>query len=280
MSKQCFSFIIWPGSKRRFASQIADIIQTLPNEKNEFPTYVEPFIGSGHVFLNIIQQDIAHGIIGRQYVINDTNTDLINCWKFIRNFPMELMQELEKISFDEDNTENYYNLRKVFNECKEPFLRSVYFIALNKKCFCGVYSVNKKGEFNTPWGYNKNRRLYNEKIILNISSFLNLNDVLILNEDYKTIIKMFPKAIYYMDPPYLGTFDRYSKDKFSNDEFLENVKTMKDATGVYISCNNDMKDTFDKKDIKYTEVLSFCRQNTYIRSKGAKYDEYLLHINY
>ncbi|KAK8811313.1 hypothetical protein WA158_003048 [Blastocystis sp. Blastoise] len=279
MSKQYSSFVIWPGSKRRVAGQIADILKSVPRNNNENPMYIEPFIGSGHVFLNLMMQDYQDRT-DRKYVISDTNTDLINCWKYIRDYPIKLIVELEKLNDVEDTSDNYYELRKIFNTCTNTLMRCAYFIALNKRCFCGIYSVNQKDEFNTPWGYKRNKNIFNKENILQISSLLNYNNVTILNDDYRDIIKKYPKGIYYMDPPYMNTFDRYSKDKFSNNEFLETVKEMKDAICVYISCSNEMKKSFDDKDIQYTSVLSFYRQNTYVRSKGALYDEYILHINY
>jgi DNA adenine methylase len=63
------TFIKWPGNKSKHLRHI------LPYIPDDYNTYIEPFVGSGALFLNL-QQD--------KWIINDLNRDLIECWKYVK----------------------------------------------------------------------------------------------------------------------------------------------------------------------------------------------------
>lgn len=63
------TFIKWSGNKTRYIKFI------LPHFPTEFDKYIEPFIGSGAVFLNLQPN---------KWIINDINRDLYNMWRCIQ----------------------------------------------------------------------------------------------------------------------------------------------------------------------------------------------------
>ena len=65
-------FIRWLGNKKRHLKHI------LPHVPDSYNTYIEPFIGGGSLFLRLKP---------KKWIINDINTELIDCWKMIKTEP-------------------------------------------------------------------------------------------------------------------------------------------------------------------------------------------------
>ena len=84
--------------------------------------------------------------------LSDTNEDLINAYKIVKNKVEELILPLERHEkeFNKSHEEYYYELRA--KPPRTAIERAARFIALNKTCYNGLYRVNGKGEFNVPIG--------------------------------------------------------------------------------------------------------------------------------
>ena len=53
----------------------------------------------------------------------------------------------------------------------------------------------------------------------NVSDYLNLANIRIENKDFRETMKLVNiESFYYLDPPYDGTFNAYSKNKFTEDD--------------------------------------------------------------
>jgi len=71
------TFIRWQGNKSK---HINKFIKYIP----EFTgTYIEPFLGSGALFLKLQP---------KKWIINDLNRDLINAWTSVRDNPKEIIR--------------------------------------------------------------------------------------------------------------------------------------------------------------------------------------------
>ena len=147
-------FLKWAGGKTKLLQYIENKI---PYKTNEVFTFIEPFVGSGAVLFQILNNypNIE------KVVINDINTDLIITYKTISNSVEELIEllqrwelEYHKLSDNEDKKkEYYYNKRDLFNKRNSNKVnRSALFIFLNRTCFNGLYRVNRKNLFNVPIG--------------------------------------------------------------------------------------------------------------------------------
>ena len=73
-------FLKWPGGKRE---QVKTLVELMPTE---FNMYIEPFVGAGALFL-YFQPEYC--------IINDMNTQLINCYQQIRD-------NLDRLFFDQE----------------------------------------------------------------------------------------------------------------------------------------------------------------------------------
>lgn len=257
-------FLKWVGGKTLLIPQIENYF---PENINEYDTYVEPFVGGGSMFLHIYNNYKNF----KNIIINDLNPKLINTYKVIRDNIDDFLFEIKKLeniylSLDDNNQkEYYYNIRNEFNSIllKEEEINiklAAYFLFLNKTGFNGLYRVNKRGELNTAFGFNKTPSFYNEDNLRNIS--LILNNVSIHCSDYKNVL--FPKnskILVYMDPPYkeiskTANFSAYTTNTIGDDFHFELKKY----------CN-----VLNALDITFLQSNSYCEYNLKL------YKNYLIH---
>ena len=183
----------WVGGKRQLLN---DIIPMIPKNCS---TYVEPFIGGGAVLFELQP---------KKAIINDFNSELINVYTVIRDYPEELIKELQ---FHKDNytSEHFYAVREYdrkpeFFSQMTPIQKAARVIYLNKTCYNGLYRVNSAGQFNSPYGKYKNPNIVNETVIRAMSKYFNKNNIVIKNEDFKEALKGLRRgAFVYLDPPYM-----------------------------------------------------------------------------
>jgi len=243
-------FLKWAGGKTQLLN---DINKLIPFAVNDTFTYIEPFVGSGAVLFWILNkfQNIEKAII------NDINTDLINCYKIIKDdvgFIIKTLKEYEKQynSFYFESIERkdlFYKNRNLFNQRKlNNIEQAALFIFLNKTCFNGLYRVNRNNEFNVPQGNYKNPKICDEDNLLLVSRLL--QKVEILNTDFsETIHYANNTSLFYFDPPYkplseTSSFNSYSKNEFNDNEQirLKIFCDKLDQLGIkWILSNSDVK---------------------------------------
>jgi len=205
----------WAGGKRQLLSEILPLI---PNNINR---YYEPFLGAGAVLLELEPS---------RAIVNDINSELINVYYVIRDNPEALIELLFHYNSNHSR-ELYYETRNLdrdvnaFNQLSniEKAARTVY---LNRTCFNGLYRVNRHGQFNTPMGHNSSIQIVNPEGIRSISTYLNNNDIQILNTDYRSASRWMRRNDFiFLDPPYYpirpDSFVRYDASVFNINEQVE-----------------------------------------------------------
>lgn len=195
----------WAGGK---AALLGEIQSRMPEC---FGTYYEPFFGGGAVFFGTDFEDA---------VINDKNTELINCYIQVRDHCEELIPILDELQ-ESHSEEKYYELRSVFNLRKASGKLDVYDAALmmylNKAGFNGMYRENKNGFFNIPSGHRKHVKLYEVDNLREVAN--KLKNVTILNGDFEAAIENAKEGDFvYFDSPYDDTFSDYQKGGFPKEE--------------------------------------------------------------
>jgi len=200
-----YPFLKWVGGKRRSAEWIAS------KAPKSFDTYWEPFLGSGAVFFAL------HGRFKRA-VLSDTNPDLVQCWYAVKNWPEELIELLNSDLFKYDK-DTYYEVRGWKREEHGVIRWAARTIFLNKTCYNGLWRVNKKGEFNVPFGKYTNPSWCDPE---NIHAVAKALENVELNSGPFTGIKPAPGDFAYFDPPYLprkeDSFSSYTKGDFPLEE--------------------------------------------------------------
>ena len=241
------TFVKWAGGKKQLLKQFE------PLYPKKFGNYFEPFVGSGAVFFHIRKTDHAKKSMysepKREYFLSDSNPDLINVYKDVRDNLNDLIRRLKihKVKHDED-TNYYYEVRDEFNRKSEGIERSAQFIYLNKTCFNGLYRVNSKGEFNVPKGSYKNPVIANEKVLKEASRLL--QGVKIECMPFEKTEKLPEKGDFiYLDPPYFplsptASFTSYTQQDFSADDQkrLSEYYRRLDAKGCLLMLSNSDTD--------------------------------------
>lgn len=217
-------FLKWAGGKTQLLQEIQ---KHIPFKENDTFVFVEPFVGSGAVLFQVLQ----HFSNIKQVVINDINSDLINCYETIKSNPSGLIKLLLDLELlynshpfqSEERKAIYYSNRALFNSrTKNSTEQAALFIFLNRTCFNGLYRVNKKNEFNVPQGSYKNPTICNAKNIYAVSEAL--QKVKIMNGDFSNTIEFAgPHSFFYFDPPYkplskTSHFTSYAIDDFDDNE--------------------------------------------------------------
>ena len=198
---KCKPILKWAGGK----TQMLDSI--LPRFPDSYGKYIEPFFGGGAVFF-ALQPDNA--------VIADSNPELINLYSTVANNVDAVIDELRKFT----NTEEmFYDVRSQDWESLSPVEAAARTIYLNKTCFNGLYRVNKKGQFNVPFGKYKNPKILDEDNLRAASSLLSKARIVCC--DYSEVLENLtcPNDLIFLDPPYVpiseySDFNRYTQEQF------------------------------------------------------------------
>lgn len=197
-------FLKWAGGKTQLLPMLLNYIPTHYNK------YIEPFIGGGALFFKLTS---------RNSIISDLNEDLIIAYQSIRDNVEDVITILNSYRNEESF---YYKIRALKSDELTNTERAARLIYLNKTCFNGLYRVNKKGEFNVPYG-KKNNIFLNSEGLRNASR--NLENVIIEYNNYSDVLKKYARKgdFVFLDPPYYpisknSDFQRYTKDFFYHED--------------------------------------------------------------
>ena len=217
----------WAGGKTQLLEHL------LPKIPKEYNKYIEPFFGGGALFFALKPNNS---------IIADSNPELINLYRVIAKDVNSLISELKNLKNEKDL---FYDMRrKEFSELSEieAAARTIF---LNKTAFNGLYRVNKKGQFNVPFGYYKNPKILDEDQLLAASKLLKKTKILL--GDFKDVLCENAKKgdFIFLDPPYLpvskySDFKRYTKEQFyEKDQIsLANLVNKLSKKGCHILLTN------------------------------------------
>ena len=229
------AFLKWAGGKSRISNDIM-------SHFTEGDRLVEPFVGSGAIFLNSSFDN---------YLLCDSNIDLINLYNNLKYFPEVLIQETKNLFMNVNNTEeNFYFFRKKFNTLESKDIKkSALFVYLNKHAFNGLCRYNSKGFFNVPFGRYKNPKCPEDKM----RDFADKSQKAEFKcQDFNvTFNEITPGDIVYCDPPYVplsitSSFTSYSKNDFNIKEqkrLARNAELLQTKGIQCIISNHDLKIT-------------------------------------
>lgn len=199
-------FLKWAGGKTQLLPELTKYIP------NEFNKYIEPFIGGGAFYFHLNH---------RKAVIADLNYELVLTYRTIKQSVEEVISLLSTFKNDK---EFYYEMRARDPEKLSNIERTARLLYLNKTCFNGLYRVNKKGQFNVPYG-KRSGNFYDGEILRQASEFL--QNTIIEFSDYSGLLKEHAEKgdFIFLDPPYYpvgkyGDFKRYTKEFFYHDDQL------------------------------------------------------------
>lgn len=197
-------FIKWAGGKRKL---VPEILKLAPAS---FGRYYEPFVGGGALFF---------ALRPKRALLNDRNIHLARSYLGVQR---TVETVIEKLSRHENNV-HYFNALKACPPDKEECSDiAAWFIYLNKTGFNGMYRVNKKGEYNIPFGKYENPNICDRENLFRASAAL--AGAVITSTDFEVPTDNAKKGDFvYFDPPYLpksktANFTSYTKEGFGEDD--------------------------------------------------------------
>ncbi|MRX28614.1 Dam family site-specific DNA-(adenine-N6)-methyltransferase [Kangiella sp. HZ709] len=199
-------FLKWAGGKYRLLPRI---LKALPTGKK----LIEPFVGSGVVFLNTNYD---------RYLLSDINPDLINLFNDLKKGKNEFIDYCSEFFTEKTNNEKYfYQLREHFNQLKAGKERSALFLYFNRHGYNGLCRYNRSGGFNVPFG--RYKRPYFPAQEMEIFYQKSQKAEFRCQPFLKTMAHSRKGSVIYCDPPYLpwsltANFTSYAKQDFSLDE--------------------------------------------------------------
>lgn len=254
----------WAGGKFRLLERI---LQALPERSgSETSRLVEPFVGSGAVFLNT-----GH----RSCLLCDSNRDLINFFQCLADGRQRFIKTCARNFTPATNTaDTFYALRDTFNTLPFGERRAALFLYLNRHAYNGLMRYNAKGHFNTPFGryaapYFPQAEM--EAMLARCES----GDIVFAERDFRgTFAGLLPGDVVYCDPPYVtlsdtANFTAYTAGAFGPAEQLELAECARKASagGVTVVISNH--DTPFTREIYAGAALTSFPVQRFISCNGA-----------
>ena len=217
----------WAGGKTQMLGEL------LPKVPDSYGRYIEPFLGGGAMFFALNPLDA---------VIADRNPELINMYKQVAAHVDAVISYLQQY---ENTQDMFYSVRALEWQdlpAAEAAARTIY---LNKTCYNGLYRVNRKGQFNVPFGKYKAPNFCDVEALYAASGALQNADI--VAGDYLSVLKEYarPGDFIFLDPPYLpvseyADFKRYTKEQFYEEDHIELAEEVSrlQALGCHVILTN------------------------------------------
>jgi DNA adenine methylase len=221
-------FLKWAGNKFRILDKVK---KRLPEGKR----LVEPFTGSGAVFLNTDYES---------YLLCDSNRDLVDLYTLLREEGPAFIELARKLFTPKNNSpERYYALREEFNQCNDPARRAALFIYLNRHGYNGLCRYNAGGGFNVPFGRYKRPYFPAEEML---AFHRKSQRARFVQQDFVATLSQVRKGdVIYCDPPYVplspsANFTSYSAGGFNLEQqaHLASLSEQLSTRGIPVLISN------------------------------------------
>lgn len=228
-------FLKWAGGKRQL---LPELRARMPKE---FRRYFEPFVGGGALFFDLR----ASGWKGVA-TIGDSNELLARTYVAVRDDVDMVMSMLGELK--------YCKSEYLYQRARQPGTGksnrwedtdvAVWVIYMNRTCFNGLWRVNKKGEFNVPFGRMTNPTICDVPGLRAASKALGKTHIMI--GDYARTARAAEAGDFvYFDPPYVpvggeADFTAYTRDGFTLDDqhkLMQFALSLKQR-GVHVMLSN------------------------------------------
>lgn len=209
----------YPGSKWLIANWI---IGHFP-ENYEKMVYLEPFVGSGAVFFNKRP--------GTVETINDLDSDIVNLFHVLREYPNELYRAIELTPYSREE----YN--HSFDPCEDSIEKARRYMIKTSQ------TISAKPKRKSSWTNYKQLKIggalnrWNKitKVLEEITKRLRGDSTHLVQIEHMNAFKLIerydsPDVLIYLDPPYVmssrksGALYRFEMDDAEHEQLLELVK--------------------------------------------------------
>ena len=239
-------FLKWAGNKYRC---LDNILSSLPIAKR----LIEPFTGSGAVFINANYHD---------YLLAEGNQDLVSLFHCLQKEGGGFINYCEQYFCPLNNSASqYYFLRERFNQCTELRERAAIFLYLNRHGYNGLCRYNLKGIYNVPFGRYKKPYFPREEMLF---FHQKSQQATFVHGDFRCTFKQAKSGdLIYCDPPYApllqsSNFSSYTSNKFGEQEQIALAELAIDYAnrGITVVISNHDTD-FTRHHYRDSEIKSF-----------------------
>ncbi len=254
-------FLKWAGGKFRLIDRISKLLP----EGNRL---IEPFMGSGAVFLNTDYDS---------YLLGDINPDLIDLYEQLKQNGDKFIQYAKDWFIQEENSKTaYYHWRDQFNKIPKGREKSALFIYLNRHGYNGLCRYNQSGQLNVPFGSYK--KPYYPSDEMSAFSEKSKRAIFVCCSFNELMNRARRNNVVYCDPPYVplsdsSNFTSYTKEGFGLDSQLQlSIKAYKlSERGVPVLISNH-ENALTKEIYQHAKIERFKVQRM-ISCKGSKRSE-------
>lgn len=202
---QARPFVKWVGGKRQLLNEL------LKHAPKEYGTFHEPFLGGGAMFF---------GLKPARAILSDTNERLVRTYRGVRNDVEAVIKRLRTFPHDKAF---FLQMRGLDIDASLSDAEvAAWFIYLNKTCYNGLYRVNSRNIFNTPFGAYENPTVCDESLLRACSKALKKAEI--VQADFERVVADTHSGDFvYFDPPYVplsatSSFTSYTSSGFGPTE--------------------------------------------------------------
>lgn len=242
----------WVGGKTQLLPNLIATIDRITKD-HPFTTYHEPFFGGGALFFELAR-------LGRLKTarIADANTELVYALTAIRDDVEAVIRSLEHPTCFANTPEQHATVRTCDWRTLAPQVAAARLIYLNKTSFNGLYRLNRKGEFNAPFGKYPNPRICDPENLRACASALRSTEIVCTPFDAVRDVAVAGDLLY-CDPPYLpatktANFTSYTKDGFGQKD------------------HERLADLFDRLSARGVAVILSMADNAWTRERYAGHE--------
>lgn len=227
---QARPFLRWAGGKTQLLPELRKHIPS------NYGTYHEPFLGGGALFFALKPKNA---------VLSDVNLHLVHAYLTIRDYVdplIELLKDYQTL-YRRGPEQLFYRVRGADPGKMTEIQSAARMIFLNKTCFQGLYRVNKKGQFNTPFGKRANPTICDEENLRACSAAL--QGAVIRRQGFKNAFADVNEGdLVYADSPYVplkaDSFSAYTADGFGpqDQKDLRDAAVAARARGAHVVLSN------------------------------------------
>jgi DNA adenine methylase len=199
----------WAGGKRQLLPALR------PYYPAAFDRYVEPFLGSGAVFLDCHNRGV---LAGRTVSLSDINADIIGCYRMVRDEVEAVIAGLTALEnghrangsahFYEVRDQRFNAIRRDLQRAASPDLAytpelAAMLIYLNRTGYNGLFRLNRRGAFNVPAGRYSAVRICDAANLRHLSAALQRPRLTLRVRSFEDALRDGGRGDFvYLDPPY------------------------------------------------------------------------------
>jgi DNA adenine methylase len=153
--------------------------------------------------------------------LGDANAHLMATYGYLRTDPANVAKQLARL-IAEDCEDHYYRVRDEYNNARHSARQAARFIYLNHTCFNGVFRVNRRGQYNVPYGFRPRPAFPSQVQLTQVGNAL--AGANLFTGGYRQTLASATKGDFvYLDPPYpplngTSNFAHYTPDRFGADD--------------------------------------------------------------